>query len=390
MTPSDAALRTHSHCFPCLANKAPACPRGFHAATNDPATLRDLWQRHPGPLVGVAAGPRSGIVCLDIDCGDGKANAASARAWLAENEYRLPITWRHETQSGGIHVLFKHAPRFRCSASLIALGVDTKGKARADKDGRAVDVGYFIFWPAAGTRILVLAPLAPAPPWLIDLLNPKPKPASAFPKTKAGAPPSSASLRGALHVLARAREGGRNSALYWVSCRMGEAVRAGVITEFEALALLTSVARQVGLLDREIVRTAGSSQPSARKRPPSSTNWWSTAECRGLAASMAARFGTCVPSISRSTPSRARMGRKARLGMTFRGSPWPPCGSNTFTNTSIAPGPFVGISVGEGTRRLRCRGHQAQPDSAKLTKPPYKPSGRRRQRRAGRGRCPIW
>jgi Bifunctional DNA primase/polymerase, N-terminal len=183
MKSSDAALRTGWHCFPCLANKVPACPRGFHAATNDPATLMDLWRRHPGPLVGVATGPRSGVVCLDIDCGEGKANAASARAWLEDNEYRLPRTWRHETQSGGIHVLFKHTPGFRCSTSLIAFGVDTKGEARANKDGAAVDGGYFIFWPAAGTRVLVCASLAPAPQWLINLLNPRPKPISAFPAT---------------------------------------------------------------------------------------------------------------------------------------------------------------------------------------------------------------
>jgi hypothetical protein len=143
----------------------------------------DLWRRHPGPLVGVATGPRSGVVCLDIDCGEGKANAASARAWLEDNEYRLPRTWRHETQSGGIHVLFKHTPGFRCSTSLIAFGVDTKGEARANKDGAAVDGGYFIFWPAAGTRVLVCASLAPAPQWLINLLNPRPKPISAFPAT---------------------------------------------------------------------------------------------------------------------------------------------------------------------------------------------------------------
>jgi hypothetical protein len=258
MKPSDAALRTRWHCFPCLANKAPACPRGFHAATNDPATLMDLWRRHPGPLVGVATGPRSGVVCLDIDCGEGKANAASARAWLEDNEYRLPNTWRHETQSGGIHLLFRHAPGFRCSTSLIALGVDTKGEARADKEGGVVDGGYFVFWPAARTRVLMSAPLAPAPHWLIDLLNPRPKPISAFRTTKAGAAPCSASPGGALRVLAGAREGERNRALFWAACRMGEAVRAGAVTESEALALLTSVGRQVGLLDREIVRTAHS------------------------------------------------------------------------------------------------------------------------------------
>src|SRR5262245_43361772 len=206
-----AALRTGWHCFPCLANKAPACPRGFHAATKDPATLMDLWGRYPGPLVGVATGPRSGVVCLDIDCGEGKANAAPARAWLDENEYRLPRTWRHETQSGGVHVLFRHAPCFRCSTTLIAFRGATKGGGRADKDASTGAGGYFISGPAAGTRLLVHAPLAPAPPWLIDRLAPRPKPIRAFPTTKAGAAPCSASIRGALLVLAEAREGERNS-----------------------------------------------------------------------------------------------------------------------------------------------------------------------------------
>jgi hypothetical protein len=39
---------------------------------------------------------------------------------------------------------------------------------------------------------------------------------------------------------------------------MGEAVRAGTISEDKAMVLLTSVGRQVGLLDKEIVRAARS------------------------------------------------------------------------------------------------------------------------------------
>ena len=74
----------------------------------------------------------------------------------------------------------------------------------------------------------------------------------------AGHRPSMAAIRGVLRVLAGAREGERNQALFWVSCRMGEAVRAGAITDTEATNLLLSVGRAVGLLDREILRTARS------------------------------------------------------------------------------------------------------------------------------------
>src|SRR5262245_57116259 len=75
MEPFDAAVTTGWKCFPCLATTAPACPRGFHAATDEPATLMHLGRLHPAPLVGVATAPCSGVVCLDIDCGESKANA---------------------------------------------------------------------------------------------------------------------------------------------------------------------------------------------------------------------------------------------------------------------------------------------------------------------------
>ncbi|MGE5164412.1 MAG: bifunctional DNA primase/polymerase [Sphingobacteriales bacterium] len=54
-------------CFPCLADKRPATPHGFKDATCDGDKLHVLWMRHPGPLVGVAAGEVSGLDILDID-----------------------------------------------------------------------------------------------------------------------------------------------------------------------------------------------------------------------------------------------------------------------------------------------------------------------------------
>jgi hypothetical protein len=98
---------------------------------------------------------------------------------------------------------------------------------------------------------------AAVPDWIVEALNPKPVPIPTH-ISMAAHRPSTASIRGALRMLAGAREGERNQALFWVSCRMGEAVRAGTISEDEAMVLLTSVGRQVGLLDREIMRTAQS------------------------------------------------------------------------------------------------------------------------------------
>jgi len=102
--------------------------------------------------------------------------------------------------------------------------------------------------------------LAPVPDWIVEalIINPKPVPITTTRISMMAPLPSAASIRGALNVLANAREGERNHALFWVSCRMGEAMRAGTITESQALNLLTSVGRQVGLLDHEIARTARS------------------------------------------------------------------------------------------------------------------------------------
>ena len=122
--------------FPCTANKVP--PKGsagFLDATTDPARIRDLFRRHRG-LIGVATGERSGLDALDID----SVKHPEAGDWLRQWE---PIdTRRHQSRSGGSHLLFRHEPGLSNQQSYPVAGVDIRA-----------DGGYIIWWPAAGFEI---------------------------------------------------------------------------------------------------------------------------------------------------------------------------------------------------------------------------------------------
>jgi Bifunctional DNA primase/polymerase, N-terminal len=222
--------------FPCRAdNKAPLTPHGFKDASIDPDPITTWWSRWPDALIGVPTGIE--FVVLDIDC----SRHVEAAEWYGKAN--LPLTRTHITRSSGRHLLFRPDDRVRNTAGKICLGIDTRGLG-----------GYIIWWPATGLQVLYSDTLAPVPEWIIKALEPPPPP----PPSDTSNIPSVASIRGALRVLAGAQKGERNAALFWTSCRMGEATRAGVVTENEALALLISVGRQVGLLDREILLTARS------------------------------------------------------------------------------------------------------------------------------------
>ena len=100
MTPLEAAIATGLPCFPCGKEKTPAIPGpgGHKHATTDPAALRVLWRRYPGPLVGVRTGEASGLSLLDID----GPKHPEADVWLAAHRAQLPPTRMHRTWGGGL------------------------------------------------------------------------------------------------------------------------------------------------------------------------------------------------------------------------------------------------------------------------------------------------
>jgi len=237
-TAIDLATSNGYRCFPVGWNKHPTIPggKGFHAASCDPEVLRNLWAQHPGPLIGVATGVTSGIDVLDID------QKPTARGWWRENRDRIPPTRTHRTRSGGLHLLFQHAPSLRCSTSKIARGVDVRA-----------DGGYIIWWPAAGLPVLRDIPPAPWPNWLLDLLKPA-KP----PPPRRVVIPDDLQVRRVLACVTAAQPGERNCIAFLAACRFGEMAASGLLSEGDALALIVDAAMSTGLSHREALAAARS------------------------------------------------------------------------------------------------------------------------------------
>lgn len=220
-------------CFPCRRDKSPATPRGFKDATRDAVFIESLWRAYPGLLVGVPTGEVSGFDVLDIDVrGDGCR-------WFSAHRARLLPTRAHRTRSGGVHLLFEHAPGLRCSTNKIARGVDVRSGG-----------GYIIWWPAAGLPALSEAAVAPWPNWLLARLLPTSKSNPRRPIV-----PDRYILNRLVRLVAGAAEGERNAITFWAACRAGEMVRSGLVTVDAICRLMTDAAMSAGLSAAEAQRT---------------------------------------------------------------------------------------------------------------------------------------
>jgi Bifunctional DNA primase/polymerase, N-terminal len=229
-------------CFPAALSKRPLSARGLLDATSDPIALRQLWQRFPGPLVGIRTGPESGIDVLDID------QRPQAREWLQQHRAHLPDTRVHRSRSGGLHFIFRHADGLRCSTSRIAVGIDIKASG-----------GCATWWPASGLPVLRDVEPLPWPAWLLARLRPPPPP-PARPVVA-----DDHRLQRILRHVAGAPEGSRNTLAFWGGCRVGEMVAAGVLQEASAAEAIIEAAVQAGLPRLEAqgavrsgIRTTGS------------------------------------------------------------------------------------------------------------------------------------
>lgn len=139
--------------------------RNWPAAVTDDIAQLERWQREfPACNWGMATGEASGVDVLDID---GQEGMLSFRSWEALGQTILAT--RTHTTSRGQHILLRHIPGVRNSASKIAPGIDVRG-----------DGGYIVYPSSThpdGSRYEIgnHAPPAETPEWLRKkLLSPKP------------------------------------------------------------------------------------------------------------------------------------------------------------------------------------------------------------------------
>jgi len=226
------------------------CPtttcHGLYAATKDPNQITTWFTDNPSWQLAIRTGSVSGLVVLDVDGDTGTQTLGQ----LERQHGVLPGTVLQGSGSGrSFHMLYAHPGGIvRNSASRLGPGLDVRG-----------DGGYIVaapsIHPATGRAYFlfgdVLAPLAPWPKVLSDLLEPPVPVPAQFRQPQAGS--GRGRLLGVLTKMIDAQPGERNAVLHWCSARVGEMHTAGELSDLAAVvSALRDAAHAAGLSATEI------------------------------------------------------------------------------------------------------------------------------------------
>jgi hypothetical protein len=150
--------------FPLVPNeKRPLTGNGFKDATTDLDVINQWWDKWPNANIGMVTGTLTGTLIVDVDCKD-RTDGNKSLQELESKCGTLLETRRHNTPSGGYHLLFSTGSLvIPNSASKIGDGIDIRGEG-----------GYIVAPPSVidGKRYEVVNPdtlIAEAPEWLIRL-----------------------------------------------------------------------------------------------------------------------------------------------------------------------------------------------------------------------------
>lgn len=259
----EAAARLASLGFPVFRlrerDKRPLCPGWQEGAATDPGAVRRLWRKDPRANIGLARG--SSCWVLDVDGDEGQVT-------LGELELRhgaLPITPVSITGSNGLHMLFAPTVRVSNSVRRLGPGLDTRAARGYIVAPPSIHPnGHHYRW--ASGREPWAVPLAPAPAWVVDLLDPPPLPRPGPRPIRVGTAGTAyvvAAVSRELEAVATAREGTRNDMLFTAALKLGRFVRDGQLDARDIGPILVGAALGTGLDRQEAERTIASGLSTA-------------------------------------------------------------------------------------------------------------------------------
>ena len=144
------------------AGKHPLTSHGLKDATTDAAQIRNWWAQWPNANVAIRTGAESGIFVLDVDGPEGET-------FLKDKH--IPPTPTARTGKGR-HLIFKHPGAIVRNAVKIAPAIDLRGDAGYIVAAPSTHLSGIVYSWADGLS-LEEAPLADAPSWLLELMQPK-------------------------------------------------------------------------------------------------------------------------------------------------------------------------------------------------------------------------
>lgn len=202
-------------------SKLPLTQHGVLEASNDLAQIQAWRDRWPACGWGLAAG-MSGLLVIDLD------GEAGIMAWRElQTALGAPPTLTSRTGSGGYHLIYTdRTGRGRNTAGLLAPHVDTRGRG-----------GYIVAPPSIhpnGTAYRWVRKITPqpAPPAILELIDPPPKRVRApvIADAYGTTPYGERTLHGILTRLSTASDGERHTLNHWAGVRAGQLYAAGHVT----------------------------------------------------------------------------------------------------------------------------------------------------------------
>ena len=225
--------------------KHPRRKRWPQTATCNPSSGLAWLKRWSDMNLGLATGRQSGVVVLDVDPRHGGDESI---AKLAELHGPLPPTRRHNTPSGGYHLLFGwelgRPVGNRLPALSGASGIDVRGEG-----------GLIVAPPSRHLkgvyRVDASSPteLARLPEWLLEGVAVEPAELTPHDRADRWAV---AALRNECRAIKEAPQGNRNETLFTASWKIGEIIAGGGLDQEKATHELSSAGLHAGLDEPEV------------------------------------------------------------------------------------------------------------------------------------------